>query len=241
MSTKQRSLAVLIDGENTQQFQHIERVLAEAAKYGKVVIRRIYGNWQETPAWNKCFELHGVEPIQRPVYKDAQDAADIAMIMDAIDIFNSGKVGGFCLAASDGHFTGLAKRLREKNMFVAVMGSKQVMSDSLKNECDVFRYVEELAPSADPNSPSSCWKSKVKDAIHVSASDDEWVLLSVVVENVLEADSSFDPHDYCYTQSKALVESGQDEFETVDGKNIGKPPGYYVRLKPPGSITLDTV
>ena len=39
-------------------------------------------------------------------------------------------------------------------------------------------------------------------------------------------------HDYCYTQPKTLIESGQDEFETDDGKNIGKPPGYYVRLKP---------
>ena len=233
MSSKQRSLAVLIDGENTQQLQYIERVLAEAAKHGKVAIRRIYGNWRETSAWNKCFELHGVEPIQRPVYKDAQDAADIAMIMDAVDIFNSGKVDGFCLAASDRHFTGLAMRLRERKMFVAVMGSEQAMSNSLKEECDVFRYVEELPPSADPGSPSSRWKAMVRKAIRMSAADGEWVLLSVVVENILQKiDPAFDSHDYCHTQPKALVESNRDEFETDDGENIGKPPGYYIRLKP---------
>ncbi len=233
MSDKQRSLAVLIDGENTQQFQYIERVLVEAAKHGKVAIRRIYGNWQETSAWNKCFKLHGIESIQRPVYKNDQDAADIAMIMDAVDIDNSGKVDGFCLAVSDGHFTGLVRRLREKNMFVVVIGSKQVMSNSLKEECNVFRYVEELPPSTDLDSRSSRWKRMVREAIHMSASDGEWVLLSVVIENIRrEIEPAFDSHDYCCTQPKTLVKSSRDEFETDDGENIGKSPGYYIRLKP---------
>ena len=113
MSDKRRSLAMLIDGENTQQFRYIERVLAEATKHGNVVIRRIYGNWRETPAWNGCFKLHGVEPVQKPVYKDDHNAADIALIMDAVEILGSGKVDGFCLAVSDGHFTGLAMHLRD--------------------------------------------------------------------------------------------------------------------------------
>ena len=233
MSDKRRSLAVLIDGENTQQFRYIERVLAEATKHGNIVIRRIYGNWQETPAWNGCFKLHDVEPVQRPVYKDDQNAADIALIMDAVDIFNSGKVDGFCLAVSDGHFTGLAKYLREKKMFVSVMGSRNITAESLKKECDVFMYVEELPLSTDPDSPSSHWKAMVRKAIRMSVPDGEWVLLAVVVEKIrLETGSTFDSHDYCYTQPKTLVESGQDEFETDDGKNIGKPHGYYVRLKP---------
>ena len=231
MIDKQRPLAVLIDGENTQQFQFIERVLAEATKHGRVVISRIYGNWLETSAWDKCFKLHGVEPIQRPVYKDAQDAADIAMIMDAIDIFNSGKVGGFCLAASDGHFTGLAMCLRMKKMFVAVMGSKQVMSDSLKNECNVFRYVEELAPSTDPDSPSARWKQMFKDAIHRHVPNGEWIRLSVVTETIIRyIDPDFDSHDYCYTQPKSLIASCPEEFKTAEGKNICKPDGFYVKI-----------
>ena len=66
----------------------------------------------------------------------------------------------------------------------------------------------------------------------MSVPDGEWVLLSVVVAKIrLEAGSTFDSHDYCYTQSKTLVESGQDEFETDDGKNIGMQPGCHVRLK----------
>lgn len=233
MSDKRRSLAVLIDGENTQQFRYIEHVLAEATKHGNIVICRIYGNWQETPAWNGCFKLHGIEPVQRPVYKDDQNAADIALIMDAVDISHSGKVDGFCLAVSDGHFTGLAKYLREKKMFVAVMGSRQVTAESLKEECDVFMHVEELPPSTDPGSPSSRWKVMSREAIRMSVPDGEWVLLAEVVKNIIQKiDPAFDPHDYCYTQPKTLVESGQDEFETDDGENIGKRPGYYIRLKP---------
>ena len=232
MTDKQRPLAVLIDGENTQQFQFIERVLAEATKHGRVVICRIYGNWRKTSAWNKCFKLHDIEPIQRPVYKDDQNAADIAMIMDAIDISNSGKVGGFCLAASDGHFTGLAMCLRMKKMLVVVMGSKQVMSDSLKNECDVFRYVEDLAPSIDPDSPSAKWKKMFKAAIRKRVRDGEWIGLSAVMETIKGIDPDFDPHDYCYTQPKFLVESCPEEFKTAEGKMVSKPDGFYVKINP---------
>ena len=73
----------------------------------------------------------------------------------------------------------------------------------------------------------------VREAIRMSVPDGDWVLLSAVIKNIRQKiDPTFDPHDHCYTQSKTLVESGQDEFETDDGENIGKPLGYYVRLKP---------
>ena len=40
-----RKLAMLIYGDNAQP-ELIEHMLAEAARYGTVTIRRIYGNWR---------------------------------------------------------------------------------------------------------------------------------------------------------------------------------------------------
>ena len=41
---KTRKVALLIDGDNAQP-SLIDKILAEAGKYGLVTIRRIYGDW----------------------------------------------------------------------------------------------------------------------------------------------------------------------------------------------------
>ena len=67
MGSKTHRLAVLFDLENMQQMPLVERVMAEAARYGVPVIRRVYGNW-DSPGmhtWKKCLALHGIETKQR--------------------------------------------------------------------------------------------------------------------------------------------------------------------------------
>ena len=44
MGSKTHRLAVLFDLESMQQMPLVERVMAEAARYGTPVIRRAYGN-----------------------------------------------------------------------------------------------------------------------------------------------------------------------------------------------------
>jgi len=41
---RNRKIAMLIDGDNAQP-SLISNMLAEASKYGLVIIRRIYGDW----------------------------------------------------------------------------------------------------------------------------------------------------------------------------------------------------
>ena len=63
MGSKTHRLAVLLDLENMQQMPLVERVMAEAARYGTPVIRRAYGNW-DSPGmsiWKKCLALRGIE------------------------------------------------------------------------------------------------------------------------------------------------------------------------------------
>jgi hypothetical protein len=48
-------VAILIDGDNAQS-SLIKEILAEASKYGRITIRRIYGDWT-TPGmngWKDC-------------------------------------------------------------------------------------------------------------------------------------------------------------------------------------------
>ena len=58
-------IAVLVDGDNAQP-SLIEHVLAEAAKYGVVTTRRIYGDWTtpQMAGWKDYVHSHAAQPVQ---------------------------------------------------------------------------------------------------------------------------------------------------------------------------------
>jgi len=63
---EKRKLAILIDGDNTQPGL-VKETLAEASKYGRITIRRIYGDWT-TPnmnGWKESLQDHAIQPIQQ--------------------------------------------------------------------------------------------------------------------------------------------------------------------------------
>jgi hypothetical protein len=66
---QQAKLAVLIDADNAQPSK-IEEVLVEAAKHGKVVIKRAYGDWTKPnlKAWQKIASQFAIEKIQQVAY-----------------------------------------------------------------------------------------------------------------------------------------------------------------------------
>jgi hypothetical protein len=51
-----------------------------------------------------------------------KNTTDIALVMDAMDILHEGRVGCFCLVASDGDYTLLAQRIRESGLTVLGYG-----------------------------------------------------------------------------------------------------------------------
>ena len=224
MGERRRSMAVLIDAENTQQLPYIERVLAEAARHGSVSIRRSYGRLE--PAWENCFRIHDIKLVQPPDYEDYRNAADRALMADAREMLSSGKADGFCLAASDGDYAPLIKDMRKEGAFVVVIGGRGITHHSLLDECDVFKYVEDLPLPTDPDGASSGWKETVRRAIRSHAADGEWVELSVVWKTISWDYPDFNPHDYCHMKPKSLVESCPEEFET---RIVN---GVHVRIKP---------
>ena len=78
-------------------------MLTEAGKYGLVTIRRIYGDWtaQSMKGWKEVLHVYAIQPFQQFRYTIGKNATDSAMIIDAMDIFYSGVVNGFCLVSSD--------------------------------------------------------------------------------------------------------------------------------------------
>ena len=224
MSPEPRRLAVLIDGDFVEP-ELLGRVLAEASRHGTLNIRRIYGNREKLSDWKECIRRHGIEPV--PNYASGGNAADITLIIDTMDMLNSGRVDGFCIVASDNHFAGLASRIHKEGIFVVGIGSSDKPPSSFKGACDDFRYVEDLPPSPNPDPVAqealAGWKEAVKEAVRMSAREDGWALLSDVGNKLKGIGHDFDYRVYCHGDLLPLVKSCPEFEAELDRVRLRSP------------------
>lgn len=145
-------VAVLIDADNVAA-DFLQAVLAEAARFGRPTIRRVYGNWTgtELQGWKKLLHEHALQPVQQFAYVPGKNATDTALIIDAMDILHAGQAQVFCLVSSDSDYTRLATRLRESGKVVVGMGRQQT-PPSLVKACDRFVHLDTIAKK--PKAPS---------------------------------------------------------------------------------------
>jgi hypothetical protein len=143
-------VAVLIDADNVAA-DLLDSVLAEAARFGRPTIRRVYGNWTgtELQGWKKLLHEHALQPVQQFAYVPGKNATDTALIIDAMDILHGGQAHVFCLVSSDSDYTRLAMRLREAGKVVVGMGQQKTPA-SLVKACDRFVYLDTIAKKPKP-------------------------------------------------------------------------------------------
>lgn len=144
-------IAVLIDGDNADAGL-IEHVLNEAAKFGRVTIKRIYADFttQQMNGWKDQLNSYAIRPIQKFAYTKGKNSTDSALIIDAMDILHAKLVDGFCIVSSDSDYTGLAHRMREEGLFVMGIG-KSHTPEAFVKACENFTYTEILAPKQSRN------------------------------------------------------------------------------------------
>ena len=218
MPPETRLLAMLIDGDNAQA-KLLEQVLAEAAKYGQVTVRRIYGDWTkpQLSGWKAVLNSHAVVPVQQFAYTTGKNATDSAMIIDAMDVLHAGTVGGFCIVSSDSDYTRLATRIREQGLFVMGVGEKKTPA-AFVSACEVFVHTEnliadKLAQGPEPEAGVPDWQGVVAQSIEIAADEEGWALLSAIGINARKLYSAFDSRTYGHNQLSALIGSSPDKFE----------------------------
>ena len=229
-------IAVLIDGDNAQP-SLIEHVLAEAAKYGVVTTRRIYGDWTtpQMAGWKDSIQSHAAHPVQQFRNTVGKNATDSALIIDAMDILHAGTVGGFCIVSSDSDYTRLATRIREKGLFVMGVGRSNTPK-AFVNACEVFVYTENLLPQSEDDNEvteltASDWTETTDRAIEMSTQHDGWAFLGAVGNYLRQLDPAFDPRTHGYKQLSLLIKSRPDLFETRESNPNGGPSAIHVRMR----------
>ena len=127
-------IAFLVDGDNASA-NYVGDMLDEVSKYGPVIIRRVYGNWEasEMKTWKRKLQQHALIPSQQFPNRGKKNVTDFKLVIDAMDILHDGVVKGFCIVSSDSDYTSLAMRIREQGLYVIGIGEEktQIQLDSV--------------------------------------------------------------------------------------------------------------
>jgi hypothetical protein len=139
-----QSLAVLIDADNTSA-RYAHAIFEEIARLGEANVRRIYGDFagSRLAGWNSAVQSLAILQHQQRNNTTGKNAADIALVIDAMDLMHKGKLDGFCLISSDSDFTRLAQRLREDGLVVYGFGERKT-PEAFRSACNRFIYVDNL-------------------------------------------------------------------------------------------------
>lgn len=225
-------LAVLIDADNTSP-QIAGGLFEEVAKFGEASVRRIYGDFStpQLKSWADILQKHAIDPYQQFAYTKGKNASDIALVIDAMDLLHSGRFDGFCLVSSDSDFTRLASRLREQGADVYGFGAQKT-PESFRQACRKFIYTENLVPraagsgasaAAKPNSlqPPSAAIPILQKAISQIETEDGWVLLGTVGDQLSNLFSDFDARTYGASKLSDLVRKTEAfDLEKLAGSNM---------------------
>ena len=82
-----KSIVLMIDADNTQ-LSKIENVIQEVSTYGRIVVKRAYGNWKKEALknWENELKRLAIKAEQQFDYVSGKNATDIALVIDAIRI-----------------------------------------------------------------------------------------------------------------------------------------------------------
>lgn len=143
------SVAILMDFENARDAS-MQRVLAEAAAFGRVIVRRAYADWtRHAKAQNALREAGFEELHQFTSGSGTKNATDIHLTVDAMDLLYTRPIDVFMLVTADSDFAKLARRLREGGKRVIGLGSRKRVGRALVQSCDQFIYYDQ-APATPP-------------------------------------------------------------------------------------------
>lgn len=157
-------VAVLVDCDNTTP-EILEYALRVVAQFGRVVLRRGYGNHSTlAKTWQEALVRLAFTPCLQYQYAAGKNTADIALALDALEAMFDHRADKFCLVTSDSDFAYLCRKLRERGAMVCIVGEPKT-PDALRNASDqFFEWEPENATEVEQICASSAVQAKAEQA-----------------------------------------------------------------------------
>lgn len=130
-------VAVLVDCDNVSP-DVLEHALKVAAQFGRIVLRRGYGNHGTLAnKWQEALVRLAFTPCLQYQYAPGKNTSDIALALDAQEALFDNRADLFCLVTSDSDFAYLCRKLRERGAAVCIVGESKT-PPALRNASDQF-------------------------------------------------------------------------------------------------------
>jgi len=234
--TREHRVAVLADCDNTSP-EILEYALRVVAQFGRVVLRRGYGNHATLASkWQEALVRLAFTPCLQYQYASGKNTADIALALDAMEALFDARADTFCLVTSDSDFAYLCRKLRERGATVHIVGETKT-PDALRNASDQFfewQPPEPATPAADNAkvaAPKPVPKRRPKSliaAVSLLAADtsEGRVHLGALGSYLKRADPAFSPKVFGHSGLLEMVKTYPDLVVVNDNGN------YWVSLRP---------
>jgi uncharacterized protein (TIGR00288 family) len=249
-SENESRVAVLVDCDNTTP-DILEYALRVVAQFGRVVLRRGYGNHTTLAnKWQEALVKLAFTPCLQYQYAAGKNTSDIALALDALEALFDQRADTFCLVTSDSDFAYLCRKLRERGATVHIVGEAK-SPDALRNASDqFFEWVkpEPVEPEPTPQKTTSkkavATKSAaakplpkqrpkmVADAVVLLGADtsEGKVSISSLGSYLKRADPSFTPKKYGHatllsmlkTYDLLKLQQGPGEHWFVQAQSVGQ-------------------
>lgn len=202
-------VAVLVDCDNTSP-DILEYALRVVAQFGRVVVRRGYGNHATLAnKWQEALVRLAFTPCLQYQYAAGKNTSDIALALDAIEDLFDGRADTYCLVTSDSDFAYLCRKLRERGATVCIVGEEKT-PDALRNASDQF--FEYLPPETDTAKAASTPAPKRRPKTVIAAvsllaaeSSEGWVGLGALGQYMRRSDPGFSPQKFGHSGLLEMV------------------------------------
>jgi len=233
-------VAVLVDCDNTTP-EILEYALRAVAQFGRLVIRRGYGNHHTLAnKWQEALVRLAFTPCLQFQYAPGKNTSDLALALDAMEALFDARADTFCLVTSDSDFAYLCRKLRERGATVGIVGEAKT-PDALRNASDHFF---EWLPADATDEPAANGKAKSTDAAKkrtpkkrpktvISAvallgneTPDGWVGLGAIGQYLKRTDPSFSSKSFGYAALSDMIRAYPELALKQEGGS-----GLWVTLK----------
>jgi uncharacterized LabA/DUF88 family protein len=209
-------------------------VLEAAAQVGRVVVRRAYADWSSYGGDRQRELLGSGVELVHVSSKRGKNAADIRIVIDTLEILNSGvdNITHILLVSGDGDFTELVHRARARGIKVIGLGVSGASAEYLINACDEFIFYDRLVGAEQPvsNGKREGEGGEVAPSFDISEArqllrrvlqsrQGDWVLAAELKNAMLRLDPSFSERNYGFSNFKEFLNSAQDIAEVQLNEN----------------------